>query len=65
MGEVEEPALSEVEWDLLLDYRGTGIPVEKRIPPLRCASVGMTTPLGQANYEANRSIHPKWKWTDS
>ena len=48
MGEVEEPALSEVEWDLLLAYRGTDIPVEKRIPPLCCASVGMTTPLGLA-----------------
>jgi hypothetical protein len=51
MGEVEEPALSEVEWDLLLCHPGTGIPVEKRIPPLRCAPVGMTTPFGQADLE--------------
>jgi hypothetical protein len=45
MGEVEEPALSEVEWDLLLCHPDTGIPVEKQIPPLRCAAVGMKTPL--------------------
>jgi hypothetical protein len=29
MGEVEEPALSEVEWDLLLGHCGTDIPIEK------------------------------------
>ena len=33
--------------DLLVSHRGTDILVEKRIPPLRCASVGMTTPFGQ------------------
>jgi hypothetical protein len=59
MGEVEEPVLSEVEMDLLPGHRGTDIPVEKRIPPLRCASVGMTTLFGQADLEGrNMSIHP-------
>ena len=38
--------------DLLVSHRGTDIPVEKRIPPLRCASVGMTTPFGQDTWKA-------------
>jgi hypothetical protein len=52
MDEVGEPALSEAEWDLLVGHRGIDIPVEKRIPPLRCASVGMTTPFRQAHLKA-------------
>jgi hypothetical protein len=52
MGEVDEPALSEVERDLLVGYRGTGIPVEQRIPPLRYATVGMTAPFGWHTWQA-------------
>jgi hypothetical protein len=47
-GEGVIPTGGEAEWrDLLVSHRGTDIPVEKRIPPLRCASVGMTTPFGK------------------
>jgi hypothetical protein len=41
------------EKQISFDFAGTDIPVGKRIPPLRCASVGMTTLLGQA-YLAGR-----------
>jgi hypothetical protein len=36
-------SLERSEWDLLSLSPGTGISVEKRIPLLGCAAVGMTT----------------------